>query len=145
MTLLYMKGEDNLVADALSWILTAHHYHKLENTTLEEDTCEILCLDSLLISDSADCLSLDIENISFPLAPHIMEAEKNMELQTESSTNTWTDPNNANYNCKYNPVKGINCVHYRDRIYAPKTLRKCVLNGIMTISNIKVVIDLHVN
>ena len=102
-----------------------------------------MCLVSLLISDSADCLSLDIENISFPLAPHIVEAEHKTELQTESSTNTWNDPNNANYNWKYNPVEGINFVHYRDRIYAPKTLRKCVLNGIMTISNIQVVIDSH--
>ena len=41
----------------------------------------------IFISDKADCLYLNIEEISFPLAPQIMEAEQNLELQTESSTN----------------------------------------------------------
>ena len=38
-----------------------------------------------------------------------------------------TYPNKANYNCKYKPVKAINLIHYRDRIYVAKTLRKLVL------------------
>ena len=50
-----------------------------------------------------------------------------MELQAESSTNIRTDLNKANSNWKYKPVEGINLVHYRDMIYAPKTLCKRVL------------------
>ena len=49
---------------------------------MEEDTCELMCMDLLLISDNTDCFSLDIENISLPCAPQIMEAWPNVELQT---------------------------------------------------------------
>ena len=45
MTLLYIKGEVNVVADAFIRIPMAHHTHKLAGTTLEEDICELLCLD----------------------------------------------------------------------------------------------------
>ena len=40
-----------------------HHAHKLENTTLEQDTYELLCLDLLLISDNSDSFSPDTEEI----------------------------------------------------------------------------------
>ena len=50
-----------------------------------------------------------------------------MKLQAESSTNIRTNLNKDNSNCKYNPVGGINLVHYRDRIYMPKTLLKRIL------------------
>ena len=74
MTLLYIKGDSNVVAYAFIYITMIHRTHKLLDTTIEEDTCEILCLGLLLISDNTDCLYLDIEEISFLLAPHIMEA-----------------------------------------------------------------------
>ena len=74
----------------------AHHTHKLSNTTLEEDTCEILCLFLLLISDNTYCFFPDMEEISFPLAPHTVEAEQNLELQYELSTNIMTDHNKSN-------------------------------------------------
>ena len=45
VNLFYIKGEANIVADDFSRIPMAHHAHKLVNTTLEEDTCELLCLD----------------------------------------------------------------------------------------------------
>ena len=64
-----------MVADAFIRILMAHQTHKLVDTTMEEDACDILCLDSLFIYDNTDCLSPDIEDISFPLAPQIVEAE----------------------------------------------------------------------
>ena len=60
VTLLYIKGESNVVTDAFSRLPMAHHAHKLADTTLEEDTCELPCLDSLFISDNTDCLSLNI-------------------------------------------------------------------------------------
>ena len=50
-----------------------------------------------------------------------------MEIQDESSTNIRTDLNKANSDWKYNPVKGINLVHYHDRIYVPQTLCKRVI------------------
>ena len=56
----------------------AGHAHKLAGTIMEEDTCELLCLDSLFISDSTNCFSLAIEEISCPLAPHIVDAEQKM-------------------------------------------------------------------
>ena len=74
MTLLYIKGEDNIVSDDFSRITMAHHARKLADTTLEEYTCELLCVDSLFIYDNTDCFSLDIEEISFPLAPQIVKA-----------------------------------------------------------------------
>ena len=56
-----------------------------------------------------------------------MEAEQHLELQSELSTNIRTDLNKANSNQNKNPVEGINLVHYRDRMYVSKTLRKRVL------------------
>ena len=74
VTRLYIKGEANIVAYDFIWIPMVHHSHKLSDTTMEEDTCELMCMDLLLISDNTDCFSLDIENISFLYAPQIMEA-----------------------------------------------------------------------
>ena len=72
--LIFIKGVDNVVADDYSWLPMVHQAHKLANTTLEEDTCKLLCLDELLILDNTDCFSLDIEKILFPLAPKILKA-----------------------------------------------------------------------
>ena len=83
VTLLYIKGEANLVADGFSLLTMAHHAHKLADTTLEEDTCQLLCLNSLFIFDNTDFFPLGIEEISFPLAPQIVKAEYNLELQSE--------------------------------------------------------------
>ena len=63
VTLLYIKGVDNLVADTFSSITMAHKAYRLVDTTMEEDTCELLCLDSLFISDDIYCFYLDIEDI----------------------------------------------------------------------------------
>ena len=69
VNLLYIKGEDNLVADDFIRITMVRQSHKLADTIMEEDTYELLCLDLLFIPDSIDCFSLDIEEISFLLAP----------------------------------------------------------------------------
>ena len=61
VTLIYIKGEDNVVADTFIWITMDHHSHKWEGTNLEEDTCEILRLGLLFIYDKTNCFSLDIE------------------------------------------------------------------------------------
>ena len=84
-------------------------------------------MESLFISYNTDFFSLKIEEILFPLYPHIVEAEQKLELQYGSSTNIRTNINKDNSDRKYNTVGCINLVHYRDRIYVPKTLRKRVL------------------
>ena len=81
MTPVYIKGEASAVADAFSPLPMVHHAHKLANTTLEEETYELLCLESLFISDHTDCFSLDIKEILFLLALQIVEAAQNLELQ----------------------------------------------------------------
>ena len=111
VNLLYIKGEDNLVSDAFIRITMVRHSHKLADTIMEEDTCELLCLELLFISDNTYCLSLDIKKISFSLAPQIVEAEQNMELQYELITNIITNINKTNSDWKYKVVGGINFVH----------------------------------
>ena len=59
-TLFYIRVEYNIVSDAFSQLPMDHHAHNLVDTTMEEDTCELLCLNSLFISDDIDCFSLDI-------------------------------------------------------------------------------------
>ena len=56
-----------------------------------------------------------------------MDEEQKLELQSESSNNIGTDLNKANSDWKYKTVKGINLVHYCDRMYVPKTIRKYVI------------------
>ena len=60
VTLFYIRVEYNIVSDAFSQLPMDHHAHNLVDTTMEEDTCELLCLNSLFISDDIDCFSLDI-------------------------------------------------------------------------------------
>ena len=60
VTLLYIKEEANVFADSFRRIPMAHQAHKLADTALDEGTYELMCLDSLLISDDTDCFSLDI-------------------------------------------------------------------------------------
>ena len=50
-----------------------------------------------------------------------------MELQYDSSTNIRTDLNKDKYDWKYKQVKGINLVHFRDRIYVTQNLCKRVI------------------
>ena len=84
-------------------------------------------MDSLFISNNIDCFSIDIKYILFSIAPQIMEAEQKLELQAELITNIRTNNSKGNPNWKYKTVEGINLIHYHDRIYVPKTLRKYVL------------------
>ena len=77
-TLLHIKGEANVVINDFIRIPMVYHAHKLADTTLEEDTCENMCLDLLFISDNTDCFSLEIEEISFSLAHQVLEAEQNL-------------------------------------------------------------------
>ena len=60
MTLFYIKIEYNVVADTFIQITMAHRAHKLADTTPEEDTCDIMCMDLLFVYDKTDCFSLDI-------------------------------------------------------------------------------------
>ena len=83
VTILYIKGEANLVADDFSLIPMVHYVHKLADSNLEEDTCELLRLDSLFISNNTDYFSHNIEDILFPLATQNVEAEHDMEVQAE--------------------------------------------------------------
>ena len=78
MTLIYIKGEANVGTYVFSRILMVHHTHKLVYIDLEEEICGILCLGSLFVSDNTDYYSLDIEDIPFLLAPHILEVEQNL-------------------------------------------------------------------
>ena len=59
MTILYIKGEDNVVSDDFIRSTMAHHARKLSDTTIEEYTCELLCVDLLLIYYNKDYFSLD--------------------------------------------------------------------------------------
>ena len=96
----YYRWFWSVVANAFIHIPMAHHAHKLSNITLEEKTFELLCMEFLFIPDNADFFSLDIEEISFPLAYQIVEVEHNLELQAELSTNIRTDINKSNSDWK---------------------------------------------
>lgn len=127
VTLQYIKGEANVVADAISRLPITGHDEPPSPKTLEEDTCDLLCVDALFITPCADCFSLDPEEIAFPLAPQIVEAEQKLELQKKSSKQMNLELARKSSEWKYTMVEGINLVHYRDRVYVPKTLRTRVL------------------
>ena len=105
-----------------------HHDTRLPHDVLEKDFCKLLCLYELFITETVDCFPIATEEIVFLLAPQIVEAEQKLELKQEMSHSLRADFNDTNSNtwC-YKEVEGINLIHYRDRIYIPKTLRKHVL------------------
>ena len=45
MDILHIKEEANIDANEFIRIPMAHHAHKLADTTLEEHTCKLMCLD----------------------------------------------------------------------------------------------------
>ena len=52
VTLIYIKEDANVCADAFILITMVYHVHKLTYTTMEEDRCQLLCLYLLFISDN---------------------------------------------------------------------------------------------
>ena len=124
----YIKGEANIVADAFSRLPMTHHKSRLPHDILEKDVCELLCLDDIFVTETVDCFPIATEETVFPLAPQIVEAEQKLELEQETSHQLRDDLNDTNSNtwC-YKEVEGINLIHYRDRVYVPKTLCKRVL------------------
>ena len=84
LTLNFMEGDANIVADALSRLPMVAHSQPLSTETAEADLCTLLQLSELHVTNTAvDCFSTDEDEINYPLTPQLVGGNK-----SESSTQT---------------------------------------------------------
>ena len=126
----FIAGEANIVADAISRLPFEQHDSTIPREQIELATCHLLGVNNLYVTDAADSFAIDADEISFPLAPQIVEVEQKLELNNDSphTVEMTTALSNPDSQWEYKEVEGINLIHYNDKIHVPKNLRSRVLN-----------------
>ena len=70
----YVKGPENVVADAISRLPTEEHADgETPLQHLEIAACTLLGVNDLFVTDTCDAFSTSDEEIVFPLAPQLVE------------------------------------------------------------------------
>ena len=127
LTLKFIAGEANVVADAISRLPIEEHATPVSRDTLEQEVCTLLCISDLYVTDTADAFAIDIDAIDFPLAPQLVEVEQKLELNTAQGITTRAALAEPNSQWEHKDVEGISLIHFCKKIYVPKTLRKRTL------------------
>ena len=131
LTLKYIEGESKTVADAISRLPKEEHAQPISKEIRELELCTLLAINELYVTDTAvDSFATNIDEIEFPLAPHLVEVEQKLELNKDDDTalKLRADLSKPYSHCEYRVVEGVNFIHFAKKIYVPKTLRQHVLN-----------------
>ena len=110
----HIKGEDNIVADAISRLPTASQ-DPSENRTESHD-----------LSEAAECLPLENEE-GFPLLLSNVRKRQQIELnKNNSKLKQLVNTQKSGY--QISTIEGIEIVTYEDKIYVPPSLRNSTIN-----------------
>ena len=77
----YVKGPENVVADAISRLPTEEHADgETPLQHMEIAACMLLGVNDLFVTDTFDAFSTSDEEIVFPLAPQLVEVEQKLKI-----------------------------------------------------------------
>jgi hypothetical protein len=115
------------VADAISRLPKEEHETPPLEEQIELNLSELLKVSELFVADTVDQFSINVEDIDYPLAPQLVEVEQKLELNTVAGEIINAALNNPKSQWEYKDVEGAQLIHFCNRIYVPKTLRKRAL------------------
>jgi hypothetical protein len=127
VTLKFIAGDANKVADAISRLPKEEHESPLSKEQIEVNLMELLDISELFVTETADQFAINAEEIDFPLAPQLVEVEQKLELNTAAGEIINAALLDAKSQWDYRHVEGIKLIHFAKKIYVPKTLRKRIL------------------
>ena len=127
VTLKFIAGDANKVADAISRLPKEEHESPLSKEQIEVNLMELLNISELFVTETADQFAINAEEIDFPLAPQLVEVEQKLELNTAAGEIIKAALLDAKSQWDYRHVEGIKLIHFAKKIYVPKTLRKRIL------------------
>ena len=116
----HIKGEDNIVADAISRLPTA-------NKDPSEQSTEVRGLRNEVFLSEYESLVLDESNEGFPLDLSSVQKIQNKELNKRNSK-LKDLLNNKESGFKFKTLDNVKLVMFEDRIYVPQKLRQRTIN-----------------
>ena len=131
LTLKYIEGESNIVADAISRLPKEEHSQPISKEIRDLELCTLLGINELYVTDAAeDCFATNVDDIEFPLAPQLVEVEQKLELNKDDDTalKLKADLSKPDSQWDYRVVEGVSLIHFAKKIHVPKALRQRVLN-----------------
>ena len=127
ITLKFIAGEANKVADAISQLPMEAHETPPTEEQIELNLSELLNISELFVAETVDQFAFNVDDIDYPLAPQLVEVEQKLELNTAAGELINTALNDPESQWEYKDVEGVQLIHYCNKIYVPKTLRKRTL------------------
>ena len=82
ITLKFIAGEANTVADAISRLPMEAHETPPTAEQIELNLSELLKISELFVADTVDQFAFNVDDIDYPLAPQLVEVEQKLELNT---------------------------------------------------------------
>lgn len=115
----HIKGEENIVADAMSRLPTA-------NKDQKEHCTEVQDLKNELFATNAANNILDEDDERFPLELPLVQREQNKELKRNPKLQTALKDKQSGFTRKL--LDNVDLIFYEERIYVPKRLRNRTIN-----------------
>ena len=81
VTLKFIAGSANHVADAISRLPMEEHKTPLTEEQIELNLSELINVSELYVTETVDQFATNVEEIVYPLAPQLVEVEQKLELQ----------------------------------------------------------------
>ena len=124
VTLHFIAGEANVVADSISRVLPKEEHATDSLTRLHDDLCTLLNVTDLFVTNTADCFATtDVDAITFLLASQLVEVEQKLvELRSQAKhvTEVTAGLNDPKSQWEYKDVEDINLIHFHNNIRKPE-------------------------
>jgi len=107
VTLKFIAGDANKVADAISRLPKEEHETPLQKEQIEANLSELLCISELFVAESVDQFATNVEEIDYPLAPQLVKVEQKLELNSAAGTTIIAALNDPKSQWEYKDVEGV--------------------------------------